>query len=60
MNNGEENEYRCTNRQSTRRRDFVMNNIVHDREYTFADQYYEELQAEFYSDLLKDLSSEED
>lgn len=58
MNIWEENEYRCTNRQSTRRRIDIMNNIVHDREYTFADQYYEELQNDYYASLLIETEDE--
>lgn len=60
MNKKGKVEYSCSNRQSTRREiDKMFNNMVHDREYTFADQYYEELQEDYYAELLKDLKEEQ-
>lgn len=58
MNKWGKTEYRCTNRQSTRRDKMIYNNLVHDTEYTFADEYYSELQTEYYGDLLKDIDDD--
>jgi hypothetical protein len=61
MNKKRTNEYNGTNRQGTKRRNEKMvSNVVHDREYTFADEYYNSLQDEYYESLKQELESAED
>lgn len=59
MNKKGTTEYSGINRQSTRHGDDKMhNNLVHDNEYTFADEYYQELQTGYYEELMQDLKDE--
>lgn len=59
MNKKDNTEYNCTNRQVKKRRNESMTpNLVHDMEYTFADEYYTDLQNEYYESLKEELDSE--
>lgn len=60
MNKKVTNEYKCTNRQVKKRRKESMSpNLVHDLEYTFADEYYKQLQDEYKSEYLTPNDEEE-
>lgn len=55
-----ETEYTNNNRHAPKRRDKPMDlNLVHDMEYTFADEYYKDLRDTYYEEMMKDLSDED-
>jgi hypothetical protein len=62
MNKKVNNEYRYTKRQVNQTEDDTMldNNLVHDKEFTFADEYYKDLQDDYHSDMLKDIYQDEE
>ena len=64
MNKKENLEYTDTNRHANKRRDKPMlvmdRNIVHDMEYTFADEYYRDLRDEYYENLMSELKDEDE
>lgn len=61
MNKEDNTEYTGNNRHLIRRRDNPMlENLVHDMEYTFADEYYSDLKNDYYESLKEELKSDEE
>lgn len=59
MNKNGKDEYKCINRQVKRECPFRMpTNLVHDMEYTFADEFYEELKNDYRAEYLEDNTEE--
>lgn len=54
--------YSNTNRQVKKRRntDMIMSNLVHDNEYTFANEFYDELKADYFREYLSEKEDEEE
>ena len=60
MNKRDKTEYTSTNRPINKRRDKPMDfNLVHDMEYTFADEFYKDLRDEYYETMMKDFTDED-
>lgn len=38
----------------------MLENLVHDMEYTFADEYYSDLKNDYYESLKEELKSDEE
>lgn len=61
MNKKEITEYNKANRQVKKwRNESMYYNVIHDTEYTFADEYYKALQDDYQTEYIKPRKEEED